>query len=394
MTTTAEQDNRRQLTREELAATLEKVEKINARAARRNWTGRLTVEYDKVEITEENDAGIETTRVVWATEITGEAPRYEGWTFLAVLDWHTAGGELITRVAPGVELSGPIDRTNLRPGACDHCNTVRDRKDVYLVRDEAGVVKQVGSTCIKDFLGWMALPCFISQDEVESEAFVPASSGRWVDFSVEDVLAVAWALIKRDGFKPASFDGGSTKSAVMTVLDPRGEREKAFARDARALVSEARKQAGAIREYVLAMDSSRSEYLTNLQVCLRANFVTMRGFGLVVSAPQAWAREVERDLIRKAEKAAVCNEYLAAEGTKVEVTVTVQAIRPIDNGYGTSYLYSMTDAAGHVIKWFSSSKALGDEVTGQPVKIKGTVKRCELYNDTKQTMLTRCKVVA
>src|SRR6185503_12463708 len=105
MTTTAEQDNRRQLTREELAATLEKVEKINARAARRNWTGRLTVEYDKVEITEENDAGIETTRVVWATEITGEAPRYEGWTFLAVLDWHTAGGELITRVAPGVELT-------------------------------------------------------------------------------------------------------------------------------------------------------------------------------------------------------------------------------------------------------------------------------------------------
>jgi hypothetical protein len=53
----------------------------------------------------------------------------------------------------------------------------------------------------------------------------------------------------------------------------------------------------------------------------------------------------------------------------------------------------MTDQAGHVFKWFSSSRALGDEVTGKPVVIKGTVKGHELYNEVKQTMLTRCKVV-
>jgi hypothetical protein len=295
-------------------------------------------------------------------------------------------------VSPGVELDGVIDRSSLRPGACDHCDKIRDRKDIYLVRHEDGRQLQVGSSCIKDFLGWSALPCFISGEDVESEAFAPSASGRWVDFSVEDVLAIAWALIKRDGFKPASFDN-STKWAVLTVLDPRGDDQKRFAREARVLVDEARKQAGDIRAAVLAMDASRSEYLTNLQVCLRANFVTARGFGLVVSAPSAWAKSVERDLTRKAEKSAVCNEYVGTVKDKVELTVTVSSIRPVDNGYGVSYLYTMTDQAGHVFKWFSSSRALGDEVTGKPVVIKGTVKGHELYNEVKQTMLTRCKVV-
>lgn len=386
-------DYRRELTLDELAATLEKVEKINARAAKRGWTGRLTVEHETAEVTEENEAGIEVTRKVFLVQITGTPPKYEGWTFLAVLDWHSAGGELITRMAPGVDFEGTIDRTNLRPGACDHCGMVRDRKDIYLVRNDEGRTLQVGSTCIKDFLGWSAMPCFISQDDSDAVFEGTGASGRWVDFAVEDVLAIAWALIKRDGFRPASFDN-STKWDVLSVLDPRGERQKKFAQDIRAEVAAARPQAEQIRAYVLSDDfKGDSEYVVNLRVACRANYITARAFGLVVSAPQAWARAIERDLTRKAEKAALCNEHVGAVGDKLELTVTVKAIRPVDNGFGTSYLYMMTDAAGHAIRWFSSSKALGDEVTGELVTIKGTVKKLDEYNGAKQTVLTRCKVV-
>lgn len=386
-----EQDYRRELTAEELALTIAKVEKINARAAKRGWTGRLTVDSEAVELTEENEAGIEVTRSVYLVKITGDAPKYAGWTFLAVLDWHSAGGELVTRVAPGVEV-GIIDRSDLREGACDHCGTVRDRKDIYLVRHEDGRTLQVGSTCLKDFMGWTTVPAWISQDDTESMYESTSGSGRWVDFAVEDVLTVAWALIKRDGFKPASFDN-STKYDVLTVLAPHGDREKEFARAARELVAAAKAQAAQIRAYVLDEMKGNSEYVINLQVALRANYVTARLFGLVVSAPQAWAKAVERDLTRKAEREQVCNEWIGQEGDKLELAVVVKAIRPIDSQYGVSYLYTMADAKGHVIKWFSSSKALGDDVTGEQVTIKGTVKKQDEYQGTKQTVLTRCKVL-
>lgn len=387
------EDHRWELTASELAATQDKIAKINDRAEKRGWTGRLVVDAVRTEVTEENDAGIEVTKVFFMTKVTGTAPRYNGWEFLAVLDWHSAGGELLTRVSPGVELTGPIDRSNLRPFECDHCGQARNRKDIYLVRHEDGRTMQVGSTCIKDFLGWSAMPVFIRADDIEPEYESMGGGARWLDFAVEDVLAVAWALIKRDGFKPASFYGDSTKASVLTVLDPRTEKERRYAQEARELVADAKAQAAQIRAYVLDELAGDGEYVVNLKVALRANYVTSRAFGLVVSAPQAWARAVERDLTRRVEREQVCNEHIGSVGDKLEVTVVVKAIRPIDSNYGTSYLYTMADDAGHVIKWFSSSKALGEDVTGEQVTIKGTVKKLDEYQGTKQTVLTRCKVL-
>lgn len=385
------EDNRRELTAEELALTQAKVAKINDRAASRGWTGRLAVETEATEVTEENEAGIEITKVIYRTRITGEAPRYDGWTFLAVLDWHSAGGELITRCAPGV---GVIDRSNLRPGECDQCGTTRDRKDIYLVRHQDGTTFQVGSTCLKDFMGWTAVPSWISQDDTDDMFESAPGGGRWVDYDVKTVLAVAWALIKRDGFHPASFDN-PTKYDVLRVLEPgKSERDRQFAREARPLVASAQAQADQIRAYILSDDfQGDSEYVVNLKVSCRASHVTARAFGLVVSAPQAWARAVERDLTRRAQAEQVCNEWIGQEKDRIELAVVVKSIRPIESYYGVTYLYTMADEAGHVIKWFSSSQALGDDVTGEQVTLKATIKELSEYQGTKQTVITRAKVL-
>lgn len=386
-----EQDHRWELTLNELAATQEKIAKINARAEKRGWTGRLVVDAVRTEVTETNDAGIEATKVFYMTKITGTAPRYNGWEFLAVLDWHSAGGELLTRVSPGVELTGTLDRSNLRPGACDHCDTVRDRKDIYLVRHADGRTLQVGSTCIKDFLGWTAMPVFIRADDIEPEYEGMGGGSRWLDFAVDDVLTVAWALIKRDGFRPASF-GNPTKYDVLTVLNPHGEKEKAFAREARALVADAKAQAAQIRAYVLDEMTGNSEYVVNLQVALRASYVTARAFGLVVSAPQAWAKAVERDLTRKAQRDEIANEWMGQEGDKITVSASVKSIRCLDNNFGTTWLYTMVTDDHHMVKWFASKPALGEEVTDKVFVLTGTVKKCDEYQGTKATVLTRCKV--
>src|ERR1035441_8123071 len=109
------------LTDAELALTLIKISKINERAIKRGWTGRLEVLHTPVTVTETNVAGFQTTSHLHEVKISGSPPSYDGWTFLATLDWDQNAG-LVVRTAPGVV---SVDRTDLKPGACAHCKTDR-----------------------------------------------------------------------------------------------------------------------------------------------------------------------------------------------------------------------------------------------------------------------------
>ena len=149
----------------EYAKTTEKIDKLNQRAANRGWTGRITVTREVVTETKVNAIGLMVTRTYNDVTISGEPPCYDGWTFLASLDFDPEIG-LVVNTAPGVD---KIDRTGLADGECQPCETKRYRRHCYLVRNEAGKQMQVGSTCIKDFLGWSANPVFISTEKILDE---------------------------------------------------------------------------------------------------------------------------------------------------------------------------------------------------------------------------------
>lgn len=83
--------------------------------------------------------------------IDGAVPVLNGWKFIAKIDHANKELGNVVRAIPGVE----VDPVYRHVGSnCDHCNTNRVRRDTYLVRnEESGEVKQVGATCIKDFIG-------------------------------------------------------------------------------------------------------------------------------------------------------------------------------------------------------------------------------------------------
>src|SRR5258708_30581318 len=105
----------------EYAATVDKIAKLNERAARRGWTGRITITREQREVKEITEAGFETVRVVNDVTISGEPPKYEGWTFLASLDFDPEAGVIVS-TAPGV---GTVHRRGLKDGHRPHCNTAR-----------------------------------------------------------------------------------------------------------------------------------------------------------------------------------------------------------------------------------------------------------------------------
>lgn len=373
----------------ELQATQAKLAKINDRATKRGFTGRIELTVERVEVTRVDDFGFTRTEILFDVALTGEAPKFNGWTFLATLDWDQHAG-LITRTVPGVEA---IDRGALKEGWCDHCRTTRQRNQTYLVRHDDGRQLQVGSTCIKDFLGWNAHVTLIYQDDLTEELGFGSFGGVADAVDTRYAMAVAWALIKLDGYRPASSFDGTTKGDVIDVLWPPSgltmKRRQELAR-IRELADEAMQRADECIAWVLNDMEGFGEYVKNLKAVVAADYVTMRNIGLLASAPQAWAKALNRTLIQKA---ATTSQWIGAEGDKVTFTATINDIRYVPSHFGPSIvLYTMQTPDGNVVKWFSSNGSLGDKV-GETFTLKATIKALEEFRGVKQTLVTRAKAL-
>jgi hypothetical protein len=82
-------------------------------------------------------------------QLHGEAPVLRGWTLAAVVE-HGDRRSSVRSLLPDRDLllesfSAPV---------CDHCGLSRRRSRTYvLLRAETGELRQVGSGCLRDFLG-------------------------------------------------------------------------------------------------------------------------------------------------------------------------------------------------------------------------------------------------
>lgn len=385
------------LTRAELDATIEKIAKINERCSKRGIPGGLTVEYTEEIRKEKNDFGIETEWTVYPTHISGIAPQLEGWQFIATIDYDQHAG-LIVRTYPGVQ---SIDRTNIREGWCEHCKTTRYRKQTYVMYEIAtGKQIQVGSSCIKDFTGWTALPVSLERlsKDIEEMSEGYGTTGR--DFTTQTVLSVAWACVQTWGFvRSGDYRNVPTVQRVRDVLNPPKQgrnpdraylAELARIKDQAAIAPE---KAQEIIKWIASEDfAGFSEYVLNLKAVAGAAMVSSRNYGLLCSAPQAWARWQEKTLVRKQESGPV-SEWQGKEKEAITITATIEAIRYIESEWGSTTLYKMRDANGNLFEWFASRDALGEN-TETTWAFTATVKAHKEWKGHKTTQLTRVRKIS
>ncbi len=370
-------------------ATRAKIDKLNARAVKKGFTGRLELVYEKTTV--EHDTAIgKVSEVVYKVRIGGEPPSYNGWRLIASVDFIVTGA--IVNTAPGVT---KVDRSLIEPGKCDHCKHNRQRVKAYLVINDQGEQLQVGSTCLKDFIGWSTFPSYVSSRELSDDLDGFLSGGYWPrTWSTEAVLMAAWATIKLDGYvRAGDWEATPTKRVVEAILDPSPKEARKVRERYGALTEESREVAQKTREFILSDDfAGDSEYVLNMKTALSNDSVEPRHFGLVVSAPQAWARHQERSLIRERERTETVNEFVGNVKERITVNVKVKSVRYIAGDFGSTTLYTMVADTGHVFKWFASSDKLGDQPTTEFQKVTGTIKDHNEYNGVKSTIITRCKV--
>lgn len=390
----------------ELAATQEKIAAINARCEKKGIPGGLRVEFTEEIQKETNALGFEIERTVYRTMITGVAPSLPDWEFMATLDYDANAG-LIIRAYPGMPA---VNRTALREGWCDHCHTNRYRRTTYVMRHKvSGEEIQVGSSCIKDFTGWTALPVTFDYLQKEIEGFSGDFGGRPKEISVLTALAFSWAAVTEYGFV-RSNEPGATKGVVMDMIDP--PRPNKHNAEYLADLSRLRKYSGEmetraveLREFILDDEkfplSTRSDYAANMKAIARPEMVSLRQIGILASAPQAWARFLEKTLIRKVEKQEIPSVHVGEIGERWSLMVTVETEKHVETAYGVSALYKMRDAKGNVFSWFASTRedyngnSHGplEDMIGQRIALTGGIKAHKDWKGNAETALTRCKVV-
>ena len=389
------------LTPSEFTATVERAEKINARAAKRGFTGRIAVTGNERRVTEKDSAGLPRTRVLVDVEISGESPSYSGWHFLAAVDTvqTSDGADFVLRLSPGIDESG-VDRSILKPGYCAHCKVVRpNRKYTYLVRNtKTGETVQVGSTCIKDFTGWQGRPVFISVDDVKRDldGFLGGLASAGAAYAPETVVAAAWAAKQVYGWFPASTDLGTpTRERVSAYLYGHDKAAQEIQGALSPEIQTATEKAEEIIAALLNNLEGDGDYTTNLRVALRADHVAPKHMGLVVSAVAVYDQMISKHTRKPAGRSQKPNsQYFGAVGEKITLAGRVVRLVATESHYGYAPSTSMlviVEAGTAVAKMFTSAAWAFDVEEGDEVTITGTIKDHEEYQGTKQTVLTRPK---
>ena len=315
----------------------------------------------------------------------GDEPRHAGWRFVATLDWlpsDDGADVLFVRAINGASLP---ETYHAATPTCDHCRTNRNRRACYVLRHEDGTYKQVGSTCIEDFLGstpfdvaahasMLAEVATITRDDLGSY------DGRNSCTTLVQYLPWVAACIREDGWVSGAKAYETGKMPTSRLAWNRQERGKDMPNEADHAVS---------IDALLWLETATadSDYMRNILAVAAANLVDARTMGVAASILSAYQRDMQRRADAAARAASV---HVGTVGGKFSGRLSLAFQTTFENAYGNTYVYSFRDDVGNIVVWKASSNQ--DLTTGKSYYVRGTIKAHDQYKDAAQTVLTRCAV--
>lgn len=354
----------------------------------------------------ESDLSLDAKLIVWyPVTLTSEPVKLAGFTFIATLD-HASEAGVVLRTVPGETL--PTSYREALP-VCDHCGTARARKETFIVRAEDGALKQVGRSCLKDFMGvdpekaaklaeWVIEIGECLQDE---ERWGSSESRDYV--GIETFLTWVAAFIRVDGWvsrKTAKEQEGrlvATADAAVDAYFTRSDDKKAKYLPERTEADSNRAAEALVWGRELRANSTKelNDYEHNLVVAVAGAAVSLKNAGIAASLIPAWDRFQGREIEHKRRNAASANSvHFGTIGKRAVFNLTVIAFSDFDSDYGTRRLVRFLDEVGNVATWWTSPSAAGDFEVGTHATVKATVKEHGDYKGTKQTVLSRAALVA
>lgn len=291
---------------------------------------------------------------------------------------HMNGGNVVNNFTDRYD----VEWARLAP-RCEHCGTNHDRKMTFIIGNENGETKQVGSSCLKDYSGidprlvamGKELRDVIEHDYDSESYYADGNHIYEPALDTINVFALAAKRVAEAGYIKSSEDNSNKSWLAAHAYDSLTDDELAEGeRIVRGLVT-------------LTVDEAVENGLNEVRTLALQPYCKFSMFGYIAYAPVAFKRFEDK---KKAAEKATESHYVGAVGEKWSGNVhDFHPIASWDNGFGgTIYLYSFKDEDGNEMIWKASK---GVDAASVSI-LTGTVKEHKEYRGKAQTVLTRCKV--
>ena len=340
----------------------------------------------------------ETTEVgfsieMYEVEVYGDAPRFNGWRFIAAIDIDRENPDApnIVYCLAGVEKDPEWTTTKSR---CDHCLANRDRKKLVVVEHDNGERKIVGSTCLHDFLGGKSPKAIAAWAEMLS-SFVDDENGyREVGKSAEARLVpavyLAWVIkaIREGGW----ISRGTAKEDEVTATadDAVNDMMAYHLSSVRSFddvipTIEDHSEAQTIIEWGQGIDIGQNDYMDNLAAVAQKSGWRMRDLGLGASMVTAYRKRhvAPADVA----PAPADSQHVGEVDEPVELIATIVLIREIETKWGPKVVADLHDRDGNVLVWWAKPDEIEDFKEGDVLDIQAVVSKHDTFRGVAQTTI-------
>ena len=328
-----------------------------------------------------------------------ESVRVDGFDLVAKVEPSPVEGVNLITSGHGVDTHG-VEQFRKADLTCEHCNTKRQRKHTFVVRDrESGSLHLVGRNCLADFIGHpnaVALAKFwLSIGELDE-------GERWCNGGTPTMnllFVTEWtaACIEQFGWRSrgSAYDegGASTADTVFDAIYRKGQFEQTkhnrFPTPVPEITDEHKEQARAAVDWIRSVSPdpiiTTSDYLLNLRLACEGDFFSLKHQGLVCSLLIAHrnyliGEERKTKQAQEREARAVDHENAAPvpdTDERVEVIGEVVGAKWKSTDFGDTLKIIVRHADGWRV-WGSCPKALGQdesEVVGKTVRFVARIQR-------------------
>lgn len=399
-------ENRIEVPVSRIPAFVAKIKKMNSKIEK---IGGRKISYS---IVREFEKEFETYKISYVEfEIDSEPFGLIGWNFIAKLEHHDDGRVTVYEL-PGFK-NVPVDaKWQTAKSNCEHCKKQMFRHNTYLLQSEAtGQVKQVGSSCLRDFfntdpkriLQLTAWYCSIADDS--DDEYTERSLFNSRDILIRDkYLELVAVSVRKHGWvsKATShkyFENSNGNGILISTADDaltgywsdnkEVRREFEIEDQDREFV----KNALNWLKTTILPKANKSSYESNLVGACLADMISDSETGIVASLISVYAKAVELEIIKRREKESD-GGAIGKVGERLKLKATVTMVKSLGFGqYGESFLVKLMTENNNTIVWFGNGNAIGELIIGESVNFKATVKKHEFYNGINQTVVSRLAVI-
>lgn len=322
----------------------------------------------------------------------------DDWQFVGTIQF-TQNGNIIRLADSSFEGKVP-ERYLHTPQICEHCNTIRNRKDTYLIYNtKTDEFKQVGSKCLLDYTKGLdadecasIMSCLNQMVELgnlgcDNDDFFSFREGSGFGCG-SDVRNHALALVKARGYKNSSSSCPSYIELSNFYFKHQSQ-QYWWKKEYGGIELATDEEVEAVNEFARQHANDGMGYMRNASLAWLSECIEYRDFGLICSFANTYLKEVEKAELRKREAMSMDNSWVGNVGDRITIRVAkAMVLYYKDNSYKSYYardtvVYKIIDDRGHTFKWSTNNNVEeGDTIVA-------TVREHATWKEIRQTVITR-----